>query len=127
MDSRENQGCLIWIHLLSCVFLDLIQMPIGFWDWSDIKFQLPKAKENDRAVDARPKKAEWLDYLVQQTTGKAENCEVLYMPGDEMEPRILKGSPIFVNQSINAIEGNGIYVLKYQGRTLVRIVENRIG
>jgi len=102
-----------------------------FLGLSDVKYRLPETGETKSSTGILNKpttqNSGWLDYLSRQTTEKVAGCEVIYMPGDEMEPRIQKGAPIFVNKSIKTIEGNGIYVLEYQGRTVVRIVENRIG
>jgi hypothetical protein len=69
---------------------------------------------------------DWQRMVSEQISRRAPGCVPFVMPGDEMEPRIQKGAPLLVDTSVTEIRGNGIYVLEYQGRVLVRIVENRI-
>ena len=90
---------------------------------TNIKFKLPAADTDQKAPDRRA----WLDHIARQVAQKAPRCEVFYMPGDEMEPKIEEGAPILVDTSIREIDGNGIYLLEYERRTIVRTVENRIG
>ncbi|MDQ6872858.1 MAG: S24 family peptidase [Gemmatimonadota bacterium] len=49
------------------------------------------------------------------------------MVGDEMEPTIKRGTKVWLDTSYAAIQGNGIYALEIDGRTIVRIVEDRPG
>jgi hypothetical protein len=94
---------------------------------TDIKYPLPAQQAQHGETEKKSEGFEWLDYITRQVAEKGAEGETFCMPGDEMEPRIKKGAPILVNTSIKEIEGNGIYVLQYQGRTIVRIVEDRIG
>ena len=68
-----------------------------------------------------------MDYVIRQVAEDAEGCNTFSMPGDDMEPRIKNGAPMLVDTGMKEIAGNGTYVLEYQGRTLVRNVESRIG
>jgi hypothetical protein len=94
------------------------------------RFALPREPErgeatpNGRGQDAR---FEWVDHIIRQVAEDAEGCETFYMPGDDMEPRVKNGAPMLVDTQTKEIAGNGTYVLEYQGRTLVRNVESRIG
>ncbi len=54
-------------------------------------------------------------------------CESMRMSGDEMEPRIRDGDHMFVSRDVGELAGNGIYVIEWKGRLVVRHVENRIG
>jgi hypothetical protein len=92
-----------------------------------LKLALPKAE----VLGAMPGEtqaagADWLRSVAERLSQRAPGCMPFVMPGDEMEPRIQKGAPLLVNTSVTEIQGNGIYVLEYQGRALVRAVENRI-
>lgn len=49
------------------------------------------------------------------------------MMGDEMWPTISEGDTIFVDISVDEINGNGLYWFEYQGMKLVRRVEVRVG
>ena len=49
------------------------------------------------------------------------------MVGDEMEPTIKRGTRVWLDSGCTAIQGNGIYALEVNGRTIVRIVEDRPG
>jgi len=49
------------------------------------------------------------------------------MVGDEMEPTIKRGTRVWVDSGCTAIQGNGLYALEVNGRTIVRIVEDRPG
>jgi hypothetical protein len=91
---------------------------------TDVKYPLP-AQQGE--TGKKSEGFEWLDYITRQVAEKGAEGESFFMPGDEMEPRIKKGAPILVNTSIKEIEGNGVYVLEYQGATMVRTVETRIG
>ncbi len=47
--------------------------------------------------------------------------------GDEMEPTIKRGTKVWLDDSCNTIQGNGMYALEIDGRAIVRIVEDRPG
>ena len=49
------------------------------------------------------------------------------MVGDEMEPTIKRGTRVWLDSGCTAIQGNGLYALEVNGRTIVRIVEDRPG
>lgn len=101
-----------------------------FLGLTSTKYQLSHDKDIEPKLHSPPlarDDTEWIDYITHQAAERAGDCIVLYMPGDEMEPRIQEGAPLLVKSSIQKIEGNGIYVLIHQGRTLVRTIEHRIG
>ena len=93
------------------------------------RFPLPKLQgqsvtANDVAcVDG----SDWLDQISGQIEEQASDCEVRYMLGDDMEPRIKNGAAMWVDTSVTEIQTNGVYLLEYQKRILVRQVEIRIG
>jgi len=94
------------------------------------RFALPREAEHGEATQSgqsRGGKVEWMDYVMRQVAEDAEGCNTFYMPGDDMEPRIKNGAPMLVDTRMKEIAGNGMYVLEYQRRTLVRNVESRIG
>lgn len=49
------------------------------------------------------------------------------MIGDEMEPMIRRGTKVWLDTGCTVIQGNGIYALEIDHRTIVRIVEARPG
>ena len=55
----------------------------------------------------------------------ADDC--VTMVGDEMEPVIRRGTKVWLDTNCTTIQGNGIYALQIDGRTIVRIVEDRPG
>lgn len=117
---------------------------------------LPDMESCARLCRALPCSADWLMGLVQQAARRTsalsmrspgtipqaepsaldllgdlilsfQDCEPMRMAGDEMAPRIRDGDMLFVNSACDRLSGNGIYVLEFDGRVLVRDVENRIG
>lgn len=54
-------------------------------------------------------------------------CETMQMEGDDMDPAIRDGDMMLVDCRHPDIGGNGIYVLEYERRIMVRNVESRIG
>ena len=67
------------------------------------------------------------DDVVRQVALAGPEIVHLRMVGDDMEPRIKDGAMLSVDSASRTIDGNGIYVLNYQGRRIVRIVEQRVG
>ncbi len=55
-----------------------------------------------------------------------EDCEAMVMNGDDMDPRIKDGDVIFVDRRVTRVAGNGIYLVTYMGRTMVRNLEDRL-
>lgn len=72
-------------------------------------------------------RADWIGYLNDKLADEAAVSEVVIMRGDDMAPLINDGCPIFVDTTQTQVDLNGIYVLDYDGRTMVRHVETRIG
>ena len=94
------------------------------------RYALPREPEPGEAMlsgQRRNEQFEWVDELIHRVAEDANGCNTFYMPGDDMEPRIKSGTPMLVDTQTKEIAGNGTYVLEYQGRTLVRNVESRIG
>ena len=54
-------------------------------------------------------------------------CEPMRMSGDEMAPKIHDGDIVFVDRTAVDLSGNGIYAVEFDGRTMIRLVESRIG
>lgn len=71
--------------------------------------------------------AAWIAAIVRDLSDEVAGCEPMKMLGDDMEPIICDGDTMFVDYGTQRISGNGIYVVEYDGRVLVRNVENRIG
>lgn len=87
------------------------------------RFALPKAEAGSVQGDMPG----WAVHIVKQVTENAVGCETAYMAGDDMEPKIKNGAPMLVDMEAKEIDANGTYLLEYQGKTLVRHVEIRIG
>jgi hypothetical protein len=71
--------------------------------------------------------AGWMVELLDELTGDFHDCESMRMSGDEMAPRIRDGDHMFVSHDLGKVSGNGIYVIEWKDRLVVRHVENRIG
>jgi hypothetical protein len=93
------------------------------------RYALPLRTDGTNRVqdEAMSRVPGWVEKILANVDELCRGYQITFMPGDDMEPRIQEGSPIWVNTSINDIQTNGIYLLSYQGRTLVRQVEIRIG
>lgn len=69
----------------------------------------------------------WMVDLLGNLRDEFHGCELMRMSGDEMTPKIFDGDTLFVNRDIGTVFGNGIYMVEWKGRTMVRRVECRIG
>lgn len=69
----------------------------------------------------------WMGEFLPELVSEFHRCEPMRMSGDEMTPRIRDGDHMFVSRDIDAVSGNGIFVIEWNGRLVVRHVENRIG
>lgn len=69
----------------------------------------------------------WMVELLNELRGDFHDCETMRMSGDEMAPRIRAGDYMFVSHDLGEVSGNGIYVIEWKDRLVVRHVENRIG
>lgn len=69
----------------------------------------------------------WMVELLDELRGEFQDCELMRMSGDEMAPRIRDGDHMFVSRGMEKVFGNGIYVIEWQDRRVVRKVEHRIG
>lgn len=49
------------------------------------------------------------------------------VPGDEMVPQLHEGDLVFVDTGIDHLAGNGLYALEYDGKLLIRRIEQRLG
>lgn len=49
------------------------------------------------------------------------------VPGDEMAPQLHEGDLVFVDTGIDHLAGNGLYALEYDGKLLIRRIEQRLG
>ena len=82
-----------------------------------------------------------LGHLVQDTLVLADGLQALArsmaarggigtpmrIVGDEMAPHLREGDLVFVDTQVAALAGNGLYALEFDGRRLIRRVEQRIG
>lgn len=70
---------------------------------------------------------DWIGNILGQTASFSGPNQVAVMKGDDMAPLIHDGAPFFFDATVNEVEVNGIYVLDYQGRRLVRHIEIIVG
>lgn len=68
----------------------------------------------------------WVAAIVRELSQSVQGCMPMRMSGDEMEPALLDGDLIFVDTGTNVVFGNGVYVLEFDGRMMVRHVECRL-
>jgi len=80
-----------------------------------------------RQADGENAHAGWMVELLEELWGDLHDCEPMRMSGDEMAPRIRDGDHMFVSHDLGEVSGNGIYVIEWKDRLVVRHVENRIG
>lgn len=83
--------------------------------------------ERERLTLDTPGRAAWVAAIIHDLADEVAGCDPLKMRGDDMEPLIHDGDTLFVDYTTQRIIGNGIYVVEYDGRVMVRTVENRIG
>lgn len=69
---------------------------------------------------------QWLLEIKGAASRSLDGSEPMVMPGDDMAPRINDGDVLFVDRRVNRMVGNGTYVVEYMGRTMVRIIEDRL-
>ncbi|HET9643461.1 MAG TPA: S24 family peptidase [Burkholderiaceae bacterium] len=68
----------------------------------------------------------WLKEVRRVVSASLGGCEPMVMRGDDMAPKINDGDLLFIDRRQTIIAGNGIYLIDYMGRTMVRIVEDRL-
>jgi SOS-response transcriptional repressor LexA len=68
----------------------------------------------------------WLKEVRRVVSASLGGCEPMVMRGDDMAPKINDGDLLFIDRRQTVIAGNGIYLIDYMGRTMVRIVEDRL-
>lgn len=76
---------------------------------------------------AGDEKIKWMVDLLDELRGDLHDCEPMRMAGDEMAPRIRDGDYMFVRRGTEKLQGNGIYVIEWNDRRVVRKVEHCIG
>ncbi|MGQ0597170.1 S24 family peptidase [Aquabacterium sp.] len=69
----------------------------------------------------------WMLELLRQVYSEMGACQPRRMTGDEMEPLIHDGDMMFVDRSRPGFNGNGVYLVEYQGAEVVRSIEMRVG
>lgn len=69
----------------------------------------------------------WIGHVMTRVGLDYPGARVMIMRGDDMAPLIREGAPVFFDDAVSTIDLNGVYLLEYQGKTLVRHVEIRIG
>ena len=70
---------------------------------------------------------DWIGHLLAQAALLNDTDLAGLMRGDDMAPLIQEGSLYFFDASVHEIDINGIYVLEYQEKVLVRHVEIVVG
>lgn len=76
---------------------------------------------------AGDEKIEGMVELLGELRADFHDCEPMRMAGDEMAPRIRDGDYMFVRRGTEKLQGNGIYVIEWNDRRVVRKVEHCIG
>lgn len=85
-----------------------------------------RAEDRESATDSSAAAA-WIAAIVRDLADEVAGCEPMRMSGDDMDPIIHDGDMMFVDYGTQNVAGNGIYVVEYDGRVMVRAVESRIG
>lgn len=85
-----------------------------------VRMPLP---EPQRAGEADER---WLLAVKAAASRSLDGSEPMMMQGDDMAPRINDGNVLFVDRRVTHMAGNGTYVVEYMGRTMVRIIEDRL-
>ena len=70
---------------------------------------------------------EALDEFTHELIAQTPKAQFMRLSGHEMEPTIKDGALLIIDPTIETVQGNGIYLLDYKGRRLVRTVEERLG
>lgn len=70
---------------------------------------------------------DWIGALIKQARLDAAGCSVVRMNGDDMSPLIGDGAAVFFDPRQSEVSTNGVYLLEYEGKMLVRRVEIQIG
>lgn len=85
-----------------------------------VRMPLPSSRVGAE-VDER-----WLLEVRSAASRSLDGSEPIVMRGDDMAPRIDDGDVLFVDRRVTSMAGNGTYVVEYMGRTMVRIIEDRL-
>ena len=85
-----------------------------------VRMPLPSASGGLEAPE------QWLQEVQAAASRAYDGSEPLVMRGDDMAPRIQDGDVLFVDRRATVLAGNGVYVVEYAGRTMVRIIEDRL-
>ena len=70
--------------------------------------------------------AQWVERVANALEGDPAVCTMVVMQGDEMWPKISDGDIVFIDQRVNALQGNGTYYLEFDGARFIRNVELRL-
>lgn len=68
----------------------------------------------------------WIEIVGHALGDAPTSCSMAVMKGDEMSPKINNGDVVFIDEQITEIQGNGTYYIEFQGRRLIRNVEDRL-
>jgi len=85
-----------------------------------VRMQLPVTRVAQEAGQA------WLGEVWRSASRSLDGSEPMIMQGDDMAPRINDGDVLFVDRGTTTVAGNGIYVVQFMGRTMVRTIEDRL-
>lgn len=95
-------------------------------DWMLGLSETPRGKSLSHSGNENVE-TQWMVDLLGNLQDEFHDCDSIRMSGDEMTPKICDGDHLFVNRDIGNAFGNGIYVVEWKGRVMIRKVECRIG
>lgn len=76
--------------------------------------------------DADSEPSRWIETIGRALGDAPSACSIVIMKGDEMAPKINNGDVVFVDEHVAELQGNGTYYIEFQGRRLIRNVEDRL-
>lgn len=76
--------------------------------------------------DADSEPSRWIETVGRALENAPSTCAIVIMKGDEMAPKINNGGIVFVDKQVTELQGNGTYYIEFQGRRLIRNVEDRL-
>lgn len=76
--------------------------------------------------DADSEPSRWIETIGRALGDAPSSCAMVIMKGDEMAPKINNGDVVFVDEQVTELQGNGTYYIEFQGRRLIRNIEDRL-
>lgn len=71
------------------------------------------------------RKPDWISAMIDETNSTSHKLNVYMLWGDDMVPLINPGAAVFFDVDDCQGDSNGVYVIEYHGRTVVRHIEVR--